>query len=60
VEDIWINEPDRVFVAREGRHALTTTILTTHDVRDLIERMLKTSQGRIDISTPLVELTKVH
>src|SRR3954451_22454241 len=25
VEEIWINEPQRVFVARDGRHELTTT-----------------------------------
>ncbi len=27
VEEIWINEPGRVFVARRGRSELTTTIL---------------------------------
>ena len=27
VEEVWINEPERVFVARDGRHELTTTIL---------------------------------
>jgi pilus assembly protein CpaF len=55
VEEIWINQPDRVFVAREGRHELTTTILTADDVRDLVERMLKTTQRRIDMSTPFVD-----
>src|SRR3954453_270664 len=38
VEDIWINAPDRVFVARRGRSELTTTILTEGQVRDLVER----------------------
>lgn len=28
VEEIWINEPGRVFVARRGRSELTNTILT--------------------------------
>lgn len=55
VEEIWINEPERVFVARDGRHELTTTILTEADVRDLVERMLKTSQRRIDLSSPFVD-----
>ncbi len=55
VEEIWINEPQRVFVAREGRHELTTTILTAADVRDLVERMLKTSGRRVDVSTPFVD-----
>lgn len=55
VEEIWINEPQRVFVAREGRHELTTTILEPAQVRDLIERMLKTSARRIDLSVPFVD-----
>ena len=33
VEEIWINEPSRVFVAREGRTELTATILTVAEVR---------------------------
>ncbi len=55
VEEVWINEPQRVFVARDGRHELTTTILTATEVRDLVERMLKTSGRRLDISTPFVD-----
>ena len=55
VEEIWVNEPHRVFVAREGQHELTTTILTTDEVRDLVERMLKTSGRRLDLSTPFVD-----
>jgi pilus assembly protein CpaF len=44
-----------VFVARAGRHELTTTVLTEGDVRDLVERMLKTTHRRIDVSTPFVD-----
>ncbi len=55
VEEVWINEPQRVFVARDGRHELTTTILTAVEVRDLVERMLKTSGRRLDLSTPFVD-----
>jgi pilus assembly protein CpaF len=55
VEEVWINEPDRVFVARDGRHELTTTILTAEQVRELVERMLKTTRRRIDVSTPFVD-----
>jgi len=55
VEEIWVNEPHRVFVAREGRHELTTTILTADEVRDLVERMLKTSGRRLDVSSPFVD-----
>ncbi len=45
VEEIWINEPSRVFIARGGRHELTTTVLTEEEVSDLVERMLKTRPG---------------
>ena len=55
VEEIWINDPSRVFVARAGRHELTTTILTTAQVQELVERMLKSSGRRIDLSQPFVD-----
>ena len=52
VEEIWINEPGRVFVARHGRSELTTTILDDGQVRDLVEKMLKSTGRRIDMSSP--------
>ena len=55
VEEVWINEPGRVFVARRGRSELTTTILTEAQVRDLVEKMLKSTGRRVDLSTPFVD-----
>ena len=55
VEEIWINEPGRVFVARHGRSELTTTILDEGQVRDLVEKMLKSTGRRIDMSSPFVD-----
>ncbi|MCW2818067.1 MAG: type secretion system protein, partial [Marmoricola sp.] len=55
VEEVWINEPSRVFVARNGRHELTNVILTRQDVQELVERMLKSSGRRIDLSQPFVD-----
>ena len=55
VEELWVNDPGRVFVARSGRSELTTTILTAEDVRTLVERMLKSSGRRVDLSTPFVD-----
>lgn len=55
VEEIWINEPSKIFVAREGRSELTTTVLTAQQVRDLVERMLKSSGRRVDVSSPFVD-----
>jgi pilus assembly protein CpaF len=55
VEELWVNEPGRVFVARHGRSELTTTILDEAQVRHLVERMLKTSGRRVDLSSPFVD-----
>ena len=55
VEEIWINEPGRVFVARRGRSELTTLILTADEVAELVERMLRSTGRRIDLSTPFVD-----
>ncbi len=55
IEELWINEPGRVFVARRGRSELTTTILGEAQVRELVEKMLKTTGRRVDLSTPFVD-----
>jgi pilus assembly protein CpaF len=55
VEEIWLNAPDRVFVARGGRPVLTGTVLSEHQVHDLVELMLRTSGRRVDLSTPFVD-----
>ena len=55
IEEIWLNAPDRVFVARGGVSELTTTILTADEVRDLVERMLRSSGRRVDLSSPFVD-----
>ena len=55
VEEVWINDPSRVFIARNGRHELTNLVLTSGQVQELVERMLKSSGRRIDISQPFVD-----
>jgi pilus assembly protein CpaF len=55
VEEVWINDPSRVFVARRGRHELTNLVLSRAQVAELVERMLKASGRRIDISRPFVD-----
>ena len=55
VEEIWVNGPGRVFVAKRGRSELTTTILSSGQVADLVERMLKGTGRRVDLSTPFVD-----
>ncbi len=55
VEEVWVNDPSRVFVARRGRHELTNLMLTSAQVQELVERMLKSSGRRIDVSRPFVD-----
>ncbi|KRF07805.1 pilus assembly protein CpaF [Nocardioides sp. Soil777] len=55
VEEIWINDPSRVFIARRGRHELTNLMLSAAQVHELVERMLKSSGRRIDLSQPFVD-----
>lgn len=55
VEEIWINDPSRVFIARHGRHELTNLMLSSAQVDELVERMLKASGRRLDRTSPFVD-----
>ncbi|MCW4458139.1 CpaF family protein [Microbacterium sp. MPKO10] len=55
IEEIWINSPTRVFVARGGDPELTDVMLTETGVRDLVERMLQATGRRVDVSSPFVD-----
>ena len=55
IEEIWINTPERVFVARNGRSELTNLLLTDDEVRNIIERALMWSGRRLDLSQPFVD-----
>lgn len=55
IEEVWINDPAQVYVARRGESELTPTILTAQQVRDLVEQMLKLSGRRLDLSSPFVD-----
>lgn len=55
VEEVWLNAPDRVFVARGGRAERVPLALTDAIVRDLVERMLYSSGRRVDLSQPFVD-----
>jgi pilus assembly protein CpaF len=59
IEEIWINGPGKVFCASDGRHLLTNIVLTEGEVKDLVERMLRTSGRRLDLSSPFVDATLV-
>ena len=55
VEEIWINSPERVFIARNGRSELTNLLLTQDEVRNIVERSLMWSGRRLDLSHPFVD-----
>ena len=55
IEEIWINSPHRVFIARGGMSQLTNLVLKEEDVRDLVERLLMWGGRRLDLSHPFVD-----
>lgn len=57
VEEIWINAPGKVFCARDGKHVLTNVVLSESEIHDLVERMLRASGRRLDLSSPFVDAT---
>jgi pilus assembly protein CpaF len=57
VEEIWINAPGKVFCARAGKHVLTNVVLSEGEIHDLVERMLRASGRRLDLSSPFVDAT---
>lgn len=57
IEEIWINGPNRVFIARDGVSELTAMTFTEQEMRDLVERMLQASGRRVDLSSPFVDAT---
>lgn len=57
IEEIWINEPGRIFIARNGRSQLTSLILDDREVRTLAERLLTRTGRRIDLANPFVDAT---
>jgi pilus assembly protein CpaF len=55
IEEVWINSPSKVFVARNGVSELSPVVLTEVEVRELVERMLQSSGRRVDLSSPFVD-----
>lgn len=55
VEEIWINSPDDIFVARAGVSQPAGIALEAVQVRELVERMLRSTGRRVDLSTPFVD-----
>ncbi len=57
VEEIWINSPERIFIARDGQPIAIDAELTGDVISLWIERLLMYSQRRLDLSHPFVDAT---
>lgn len=55
IEEIWLNGPAHVHVARGGAAERIDLQLTETTMRDLVERMLQSTGRRVDISQPFVD-----
>ena len=57
VEEIWINGPGHIFVARNGISELTSVVLSENEIIVLVEQLLRNTGRRLDISHPIVDAT---
>jgi len=57
VEEIWVNSPNHVFIRTRDGSYLTSTILSESQIEVLVERMLKPTGRRLDLSNPFVDAT---
>ena len=55
IEEIWINSPDRMFVARNGTAERVDLVLSENEIHRIIERMLWQAGRRLDTSMPFVD-----
>ncbi|CAB4618318.1 unannotated protein [freshwater metagenome] len=55
VEEIWVNAPNQVYVARGGKSAITSLVLEPGEIQLIVERMLRSSGRRLDRSSPFVD-----
>jgi pilus assembly protein CpaF len=55
IEEVWINSPNRIFVAKNGASSLTNLVLKEADIHDLLERLLIWGGRRLDVSNPFVD-----
>lgn len=55
VEEIWVNGESAIFIARDGKHVLTSITIPRDIIMTLVERMLHATGRRIDYSQPFVD-----
>jgi pilus assembly protein CpaF len=55
IEEIWLNGPHQIFVARGGVSELTSLSMSQEELQSIVERMLAPSNRRVDLSSPFVD-----
>ena len=55
IEEIWINSPQRIFIAKRGRAELTNLVLTATQLQAIMDRILMWCGRRIDLAHPFVD-----
>lgn len=55
IEEIWVNAPDQVHIARSGISTRTETTLAPNEIQVIVERMLRPTGRRLDRSSPFVD-----
>lgn len=57
VDEIWLNDPDHVFISRRGKSELTDLVLAPSELITMIDLLLRHSGRRVDRSQPFVDAT---
>jgi pilus assembly protein CpaF len=57
IDEIWINDPDHVFISRRGVTELTELVLEPTELITMIDLLLRHSGRRVDRSQPFVDAT---
>ena len=55
VEEIWINEPGRVWIAIAGIHKSVDVEFSAEELQALVERLIRSSGRRIDRTNPFID-----
>lgn len=55
IEEIWVNSPNCVLIARDGVSIQTNTVLAPNEIQVIVERMLRPTGRRLDRSSPFVD-----
>jgi pilus assembly protein CpaF len=60
IEEIWINSPSQVFIARNSETQQIPLTISALEIRQAVERMLRDSGRRLDRSEPFVDATLIN